>query len=185
MRKTTASILMLLVWPLAACSTTSGEASPDGMPSTHASAKPGASEPEPEDPGPKDVAPRAVADAQDLKEHLDPKINHLRNTFGEGTNSPCSSASPKLFTSDCAQAVEETAGVARAAVKQIEGAGKYATLRLVADKILDAERGYSAARCSVGPSDPSVRAQCLGHSAVIAQAPVDLHQGVVAGLAGN
>ncbi|MGP3634867.1 hypothetical protein ACTU45_16095 [Streptomyces sp. 24-1644] len=52
-------------------------------------------------------------------------------------------------------------------------------------KVLEAERGYNEADCAQNPSASSTRSTCLDHGAVIAQAPVDLHQGVVAGLSGN
>ncbi|MDT9691461.1 hypothetical protein Q5762_24590 [Streptomyces sp. P9(2023)] len=52
-------------------------------------------------------------------------------------------------------------------------------------KVLEAERGYKEAHCAQNPTTSSTRSKCLAHGAVIAQAPVDLHQGVVAGLSGN
>ena len=61
----------------------------------------------------------------------------------------------------------------------------YVTLRAVADKITKAINGYGVSRCSLNPSDPRQRTKCLDYGAVIAQAPVDLHQVVVAGLSEN
>lgn len=112
-------------------------------------------------------------------------VNDLRGRFGEGTNSPCSSSSSSLFTSNCADTVAETGRVARTAADLTKSSQKYRTLRSVTSKVLEAERGYKEAHCAQNPTTSSTRSKCLAHGAVIAQAPVDLHQGVVAGLSGN
>lgn len=126
-----------------------------------------------------------VRDAQDVKNTMDPLIAELQLTYGEGANSPCAAASPDLFTGRCSEAVEATAAVARTAAEKIGPGDGYETLRRVTGEVLAADRGYRLERCSTDPADTAARAQCLEHGAVIAQAPTDLHQAVVAGLLGN
>lgn len=126
-----------------------------------------------------------VQDAQDVKHNMDPLIAELQRAYGEGGNSPCAAASSELFTGRCSEAVKATADVARTAVEEIGPGDDYETLRRVTGEVLAADRGYRLERCDTDPKDAAVRAQCLQHGAVIAQAPTDLHQGVVAGLLGK
>lgn len=179
MRRAATLFAVLALGMLAACSTPSGEKGSEPGSSPRASRSIEAK------PSPGNTSSGPVVDAERVKTRLDPMIDDLRSRFGEGANSPCSSSSSKLFTSRCSEAVEETGRIARAAVDLIQSSAKYETLRSVTDRVLTAERGYAEAQCSQSPSDPSQRAKCLDHGAVIAQAPVDLHQGVVAGLLGN
>ena len=126
-----------------------------------------------------------VQEVERVKRQMDPLIAELQRDFGEGTNSPCSSSSSELFTSRCSDATQATERVVQAAIDAMGYSRGYVTLRAVADKVTKAINGYGASRCSLNPADPSQRTKCLDYGAVIAQAPTDLHQGVVAGLSGN
>ncbi|MEI5034931.1 hypothetical protein RB201_26460 [Streptomyces sp. S1A(2023)] len=123
-------------------------------------------------------------DEENVHGRLVSLVNGLRDKYGEGTNSPCSSSSTGLFTDSCAATVAETRRVAWTAADLTRSDAQYKTLRSVTDKVLEAERGYKEAGCARNPEPASQRARCLTYGAVIAQAPVDLHQGVVAGLSG-
>jgi hypothetical protein len=90
-----------------------------------------------------------------------------------------------MFTSACQDAADAVGQDAAEALKLISGKSGFATLRSTATRLQKAVNQYTALGCSHGPSDASVRHQCLAPAAEIAQGEPDLREGVNLGLAGR
>ncbi|MFI1177009.1 hypothetical protein [Streptomyces melanogenes] len=104
--------------------------------------------------------------------------------FGEGTKSPCSPASARLFTPDCAAAV----AAMQSLVAELDAGSsgrQFGTLRAVLTKVTEAAGTYQRLECQTNPKTPSVRKQCLTSGATIAQSPTDIRHGAVLALTGK
>ncbi|MGW6459231.1 hypothetical protein ACWF94_25460 [Streptomyces sp. NPDC055078] len=125
-------------------------------------------------------------EAEQVKNKLSPQIDSIAYAFGEGTNSPCSSASTKLFTESCAEMVDAAGKLAQNVLTEIKGKQvDYATSRRVAVSVRNAAEQYQKLSCGTLPSRVSVQEECRKHGAVIAQSPADFQDGVNLGLAGK
>ncbi|MFE4637649.1 hypothetical protein ACFRJ1_30325 [Streptomyces sp. NPDC056773] len=127
-----------------------------------------------------------AAFAEKLKTDLEARIPLDEERFGSGTGSPCSAASAKLFTQECADAAEVTNEHATWALTRTRGREEgFATLTAAAQKIQKAAARYQELGCAKNPADPSDRGACLEAGAVLAQGFPDLRGGANLGLAGK
>ncbi|MFC7219227.1 hypothetical protein ACFQLX_13770 [Streptomyces polyrhachis] len=126
-----------------------------------------------------------VALAEGLKTALEERLSVHENRYGSGTESVCSTASPKMFSRECAEAAATTGEDAAYALARIEGKEGYATLRSVARKLQAATADYERLACATNPTDPATRKACLDPAAAIAQGTTDLRDGTRLGLAGR
>ncbi|MCM2393912.1 hypothetical protein [Streptomyces albipurpureus] len=124
--------------------------------------------------------------AEQVQHTLSPQIESLARTYGEGTNSPCSSAAAELFTPSCAAMADAVGKLAQNALAEIQGKSvPFTTMRRVAMSARNAAEQYPKLSCGTLPSSASVQEACRKHGAVIAQSPVDFRDGVNMGLAGK
>ncbi|MBX9394250.1 hypothetical protein K4749_11725 [Streptomyces sp. TRM72054] len=120
-----------------------------------------------------------------MKSALEERISADEEKFGVGLESPCTPASPQLFTTRCEAAADATSDAADLALREIGGRAGFATLDAGARKIQAAVRTYESLGCATGPTAADVRRACLGPAAVIAQGLPDLRDGANLGLAGK
>lgn len=124
--------------------------------------------------------------AEQVQHTLSPQIESLAGTYGEGTNSPCSSAAAELFTPSCAAMADAVGKLAQNVLAEIQGKSvPFTTMRRVAVSARNAAEQYPKLSCGTLPSSASVQEACRRHGAVIAQSPVDFRDGVNLGLAGK
>ncbi|MFE0646649.1 hypothetical protein ACFW2Y_34370 [Streptomyces sp. NPDC058877] len=130
------------------------------------------------------VSAKAEA-AEKVKLAVEERISADEQQFGSGTNSPCSTSSPQMFTAKCKAAADATSEAAGLALREINGRQGFATLDSVARKLQDAVRTYGTLGCATGPTAADTRKACLEPAAVIAQGFPDLRSGANLGLAGK
>ncbi|MGA5495806.1 hypothetical protein ACPCSP_15725 [Streptomyces cinereoruber] len=130
------------------------------------------------------VSAKAQA-AQKVKLVVEERISVDEGQFGSGTNSPCSTSSPQMFTAKCKAAAAATSEAADLALREINGRRGFATLDSVARKLQDAVRTYGTLGCATSPTAADTRKACLEPAAVIAQGFPDLRSGANLGLAGK
>ncbi|MEU4346151.1 hypothetical protein [Streptomyces sp. NPDC023838] len=130
------------------------------------------------------VSAKAQA-AEKVKLTVEERISTNERQFGSGTNSPCSTSSPQMFTAKCKAAAYATSEAASLALREINERQGFATLDSVARKLQTAVRTYEALRCATGPTAADTRKACLEPAAVIAQGFADLRGGANLGLAGK
>ncbi|XUZ26889.1 hypothetical protein ACQVDT_18855 [Streptomyces sp. RMIT01] len=130
------------------------------------------------------VSAKAQA-AEKVKLAVEERISVDEGQFGSGTNSPCSTSSPQMFTAKCKAAADATSEAAGLALREINGRQGFATLDSVARKLQDAVRTYGTLGCATGPTAADTRKACLEPAAVIAQGFPDLRSGANRGLAGK
>ncbi|MFJ3727126.1 hypothetical protein ACIPYQ_31820 [Streptomyces sp. NPDC090045] len=150
------------------------------------SEQPPASSPSPSSstPSVEPVSAKAQA-AEKVKLAVERRISAGERQFGSGTNSPCSTFSPQLFTAKCKAAADATSDAAGLALSEIDGRQGFATLDSVARKLQAAVGTYTSLGCATGPTAADTRTACLEPAAVIAQGFADLRGGANAGLAGK
>ncbi|MFI5631386.1 hypothetical protein ACIA8E_18820 [Streptomyces sp. NPDC051664] len=124
------------------------------------------------------------AEVEKVQAVLTPRINFLAETYGEGTGSPCSSATSKLFTKSCAEMVDAVRDLADGILESIDGKQGFGTLRRVSIAAQDSAASYKKLSCGTLPTSLDVQEECRKSGAVIAQSPADFHDGVNLGLAG-
>ncbi|MFE6456690.1 hypothetical protein ACFVP0_04395 [Streptomyces cinereoruber] len=120
-----------------------------------------------------------------MKLVVEERISVDEGQFGSGTNSPCSTSSPQMFTAKCKAAAAATSEAAGLALREINGRQGFATLDSVARKLQDAVRTYGTLGCATSPTAANTRKACLEPAAVIAQGFPDLRSGANSGLAGK
>ncbi|MFD5340374.1 hypothetical protein [Streptomyces hawaiiensis] len=169
----TAAVLGLVAVFCTACSG-SGEDGRSARPS-------GSSAP----PSSRPSVPTTAQVAEKVKNALEERISADEEKFGVGQKSPCTPASPQLFTVRCETAADATSDAADLALREIDGRAGFATLNAGARKIQAAARTYKSLGCATGPTAADVRRACLGPAAVIAQGFPDLRDGANLGLAGK
>ncbi|GAA0612572.1 hypothetical protein [Streptomyces crystallinus] len=130
------------------------------------------------------VSAKAQA-AEKLKLALEESISAGEQRFGSGTNSPCATSSPLMFTAKCKAAAGAVSQVADQATTEINGRPGFATLASVARKIKNANHTYNQLGCATAPTAPQTRHACLAPAAVVAQGFDDLRDGANLALAGK
>lgn len=135
------------------------------------------------------VAAPAASDrahaAETVKSDLEQRLSVDEARFGTGTNSPCATSSPKVFTAECGAAVDATAKLATLALAEAGGPDGFRTLTTTAQKIESAVDDYRTLKCASNPSAADTRHKCLSAAAVIAQAHADLRDGANMALSGR
>ncbi|MFF0476547.1 hypothetical protein [Streptomyces sp. NPDC004284] len=135
-------------------------------------------------PSSEPVSTKAQA-AEKVKLAVEERVSADERQFGSGTNSPCSTSSPQMFTAKCKAAADATSDAAGLALSEINGRQGFATLDSVARKLQAAVRTYESLGCATGPTAADTREACLEPAAVIAQGFADLRSGANLGLAGK
>jgi hypothetical protein len=135
-------------------------------------------------PSSEPISAKAQA-AEKVKLALEERISADERQFGSGTNSPCSTSSPQMFTAKCKAAADATSEAAGLALSEINGRQGFTTLDSVARKLQAAVRTYETLGCATGPTAADTREACLEPAAVIAQGFPDLRSGANLGLAGK
>ncbi|MFD9001571.1 hypothetical protein ACFV0T_11470 [Streptomyces sp. NPDC059582] len=130
------------------------------------------------------VSAKALA-AENVKLAVEERISADEQRFGSGTNSPCSTSSPRMFTAKCEAAADATSAAAGLALSEINGPQGFATLDSVARKLQAAVSTYETLGCAAGPTAADTREACLKPAAIIAQGFADLRDGANSGLAGK
>lgn len=123
--------------------------------------------------------------AQNVKLAVEEGISADEQRFGSGTNSPCATSSPQMFTAKCKAAADATSKAADQALREINGRKGFATLDSVARKLQVAVRTYGTLGCATGPTAADTRKACLEPAAAIAQGFPELRDGANLGLAGK
>ncbi|WP_432113199.1 hypothetical protein [Streptomyces sp. S1] len=129
--------------------------------------------------------PSKVQAAEKVKSAVEARLSADEARFGSGTNSPCSTSSPQVFTAKCEAAADATSGAADLALREIGGRQGFATLDSAARKVRAAVRTYGTLGCATGPTAAATRTACMEPAAVIAQGFPDLRSGANAGLLGK
>ncbi|MCX4529784.1 MULTISPECIES: hypothetical protein [unclassified Streptomyces] len=132
-----------------------------------------------------DAVPDKVRIAENVKSALEVRISTGEGRFGSGTNSPCATSSPRVFTEECGEAADYTREAARFALDEIDGRSGFATLGNAARKLDKAAAAYRDLGCAKAPSAAAARKACLDPAAVVAQGFPDLRSGANKGLAGK
>lgn len=135
-------------------------------------------------------APDATPNARQLSaEQVHDRANMLLDSYlpkyGEGAKSPCSAASSRLFTADCASAVAAMQTLTADLNNSIAHQRGFETLRIVLTKSDEAAKTYSRLGCQANPKGISLRQQCSASGATIAQSPADVREGARLALAGK
>ncbi|MEU9442979.1 hypothetical protein AB0D42_19055 [Streptomyces sp. NPDC048304] len=129
-------------------------------------------------------SPRVFA-AEKVKSDLEASISADEDTFGSGESSPCSTSSPRMFTSECGAAARATSDIAALALREINGRAGFKTLTSTARKLQAAVREYERLSCATAPAAAETRRSCLSPAAVIAQGFEDVRSGANLALAGR
>ncbi|MEV6042245.1 hypothetical protein [Streptomyces xanthochromogenes] len=163
---------------LAGCGGSGGSTAPDSTVDVTPSA--GA-------PAGRSAAPASdrAAVAEKVKSAVEAQLSLDEGRFGSGSNSPCATASAKMFTRQCAAAAKGTNADASFALAQVDGHEGFAALRSVAREIQNSAAAYQRLGCAANPSKAATRHACLEPAAVLAQGFPDLRDGANLGLAGK
>ncbi|MEV6722062.1 hypothetical protein AB0M94_14170 [Streptomyces xanthochromogenes] len=163
---------------LAGCGGSGGSTAPDSTVDATPSA--GA-------PAGRSAAPASdrAAVAEKAKSAVEAQLSLDEGRFGSGSNSPCATASAKMFTRQCAAAANGTDADASFALAQVDGHDGFAALRSVAREIQNSAAAYQRLGCAANPSKAATRHACLEPAAVLAQGFPDLRDGANLGLAGK
>jgi hypothetical protein len=159
---------------LSACTSSGNDAGSESTPSARVSAANSV-----------DPVSEKAATADKVKSAVEARLSVHEERFGSGGSSPCSTASAKMFTQECADAAKATGEDASFALTQISGQDDFATLRSVAEKIQKAAATYQELGCATNPMKAATRQACLEPAAVLAQGFPDLRDGANLGLAGK
>ncbi|WP_161245212.1 hypothetical protein [Streptomyces sp. SID1034] len=164
---------------LAGCGGSGGSTAPDST----VDATPSAGAPA----GRRSAAPASdrAAVAEKVKSAVEAQLSVDEGRFGSGSNSPCATASAKMFTRQCAAAAKGTKADASFALAQVDGHEGFAALRSVAREIQNSAAAYQRLGCAANPSKAATRHACLEPAAVLAQGFPDLRDGANLGLAGK
>ncbi|WP_435190068.1 hypothetical protein [Streptomyces sp. bgisy126] len=130
------------------------------------------------------VSPKAQA-AERVKLAVEGHVSAGEGQSGSGTNSPCSTSSPQVFTAKCEAAADATSEAADLALREIDGRQGFATLDAVGRKLQAAVRTYGTLGCATGPTAADTRKAWLEPATVIAQGFPDLRSGASSGLSGK